>query len=145
MVGWHHRLNGHGFEQALGVGDGQGGLACCSLWGHKEWDTIWVSELNWVSGFAKISFIVVQLLSHIQPFVTPWTTARQAFLSFTVSCGLLKLMSTESMIPSYNLILYHPRLLLPSIFSNESPLHIRWPKYWSFSIRQDQPKQLNFK
>ena len=47
MVGWHHRLNGHEFEQALGVGDGQGSLACCSPWGHKQWDTI--EWLNWLT------------------------------------------------------------------------------------------------
>ena len=48
MVGWHHRLDGHEFEQALGVGDGQGGLACCSPWGHKEWDM--TEQLNLTEG-----------------------------------------------------------------------------------------------
>ena len=73
-------------------------------------------------------------------FVTPWTAARQAPLSFTVSWGLLKFMSIESVMLSNHLILCCPLLLLPSIFpsirifSNESVLHIRWPKYWSFSI-----------
>ena len=72
--------------------------------------------------------------------MTPWTAACQAFLSFTVSQSLLKLMSIESVIPSNHLILCHPLLLLPSIFpsirvfSNESVLCIRWPKYWSFSF-----------
>ena len=70
---------------------------------------------------------------------TPWTTAHQASLSFTISWSLLKLMSIESAMPSNHLILCHP-LLLPSVFpsirvfSNESALCIRWPKYWSFSI-----------
>ena len=70
----------------------------------------------------------------------PWTTARQASLSFTVSWSLLKLMSIESVIPSNHLILCHPLHLLPSIFpsirvfSNELALPIRWPKYWSFSF-----------
>ena len=83
--------------------------------------------------------IVVQSLSHIQFFATPWTAARQASLSFTISWSLLKLMSIESVMPSSDLILCHP-LLLPSIFpsirvfSSESVLHIRWPKYWSFSF-----------
>ena len=69
-----------------------------------------------------------------------WTAARQACLSFTVSLSLLRLRSIESVMPSNHLILYHPLLLLPSIFpsirvfSNESALHIRWPKYWSFSL-----------
>jgi len=71
---------------------------------------------------------------------TPWTAARQASLSFTISWSLLKLMSIESMMPSNHLILCHPLLLLPSIspsirvFSDELALHIRWPKYWSFSF-----------
>ena len=72
--------------------------------------------------------------------MTPWTTARQASLSITNSRSLLKLMSIESVMPSNHLILCRPLLLLPSIFpsirvfSNESALHIRWPKYWSFSF-----------
>ena len=72
--------------------------------------------------------------------MTPWTAACQASLSITNSRGLLKLMSIESVMPSNHLILCHPLLLLPSIFlsirvfSNESVLHIRWPKYWSFSF-----------
>ena len=82
----------------------------------------------------------VQLLSHIWLFVTPWTAARQASLSITDSQSLLKLMSIESVIPSNHLILCHPILLPPSIFpsirvfSNESVLHIKWPKYWSFNF-----------
>ena len=82
----------------------------------------------------------VQLLSRVQLFATPWTTAHQASLSITNSWSLLKLMSIESVMPSSYLILCCPFLLLPSIFpsirvfSNESALHIRWPKYWSFSF-----------
>ena len=73
-------------------------------------------------------------------FVTPWTAAHQASLSFILSRSLLKLMSIESVMPSNHLILCRPLLLLPSIFpsirvfSNESVLRIRWPKYWSFSF-----------
>ena len=84
--------------------------------------------------------VAIQSLSHVWLFVTPWTAARQAPLAFTISLCLLKLMSTESMMPCNHLILCHPLLLLslifPSIgvFSNESALHIRWPNYWSFSI-----------
>ena len=86
--------------------------------------------------------IVVQSFSHVQLLVTPWTTVLQASLSFTISQSLLKLMSTKSMMPSKHLILYHPLFLLPSIFpsirvfSSESALCIRWPKYQScnFSI-----------
>ena len=86
------------------------------------------------------SLVIVQLLSHVPLFATPWTAARQASLSFTISWSLIKLMSMESVMPSNHPILCRPFLLLPSIFpstrvfSNESALHIRWPKYWSFSI-----------
>ena len=82
----------------------------------------------------------VQLLSHVWLFATPWTSARQASLSITNFRSLLKLMSIESVMPSKHLILCHPLLLLPSIFlsirvfTNELVLHIRWPKYWSFSF-----------
>ena len=82
----------------------------------------------------------VQSLSRVRLFATPWTAAHQAFLSIANSWSLLKLMSIESVILSNHLILWHPLLLLPSIFhsirvfSNESTLCIRWPKYWSFSF-----------
>ena len=82
----------------------------------------------------------VQSLSRVQLFVTPWTAACRASLSITNSRRLLKLMSIESVMPSNHLILCQPLLLLPSIipsirvFSNESVLPIRWPKYWSFSL-----------
>ena len=82
----------------------------------------------------------VQLLSHLRLFVTPWTAAQQASLSITNSQSLFTLMSIESVMPSKYLILCCPLLLPPSIFpsirvfSNESVLCIRWPKYWSFSF-----------
>ena len=82
----------------------------------------------------------VQLLSHVRLFVTPWIAARQASLSITNSQSSLKLTSIESLMPSSHLILCCPLLLLPPIppsirvFSNESTLRIRWPKYWSFSF-----------
>ena len=85
-------------------------------------------------------FISAQLLNCVQIFATPWTAAHQASLSITNSRSLLKFMSIESVMPSNQLILYHPLLLLPSIFpsirvfSNESVLCIRCPKYWSFSF-----------
>ena len=87
-----------------------------------------------------IQFSSVPSLSHVQLFVTPWTTTHQAFLSITSSRSLLKLMSIESVMPSNHLIICRPLLLLPSIFpsirvfSSESILCIRWPKYWSFSF-----------
>ena len=83
----------------------------------------------------------VQSLNHVWLFVTPWTAACQASLSIINSWSLLKLLSIESVMPSKHLIRCHPLLLLPSIFpgirvfSNESVLHIRWSKYWSFSFR----------
>ena len=84
--------------------------------------------------------VQVQLLSHVWLVVTPWTAARQASLSITNSQSLLKLMSIELVMPSNHLILCHPLLLPPSIFpsirvfSSESALRIKWPKYWSFSF-----------
>ena len=81
----------------------------------------------------------VQTLSCVQLFVTPWTAALQASLSIINSRNLLKLMFIESVMPSNHLFLCHPLLLLPStfpsirVFSNESVLCIRWPKYWNFS------------
>ena len=85
-------------------------------------------------------FSSVQSLSHVQLFVTPWIAARQASLSITNSQSSPRLMSIESEIPSSHLILCHPLLLLPPVprsirvFSNESTLCMRWPKYWSFSF-----------
>ena len=87
-----------------------------------------------------IQFSSIQSLSHVQLFVTPWTTTHQASLSITNSRSSLKLTSIESVMPSNHLILCRPLLLLPSIFpsirvfSNELTLRIRWPKYWSFSF-----------
>ena len=92
-------------------------------------------NVHWPSKFSS-----VQSLSHVRLFATPWTAARQASPSITNSRSLLKLMSIESVMPSNRLILCHLLLLLPSIFhsnrvfSNESALRIRWPKYWSFSF-----------
>ena len=82
----------------------------------------------------------VQSLSRVQLFATPWIAAHQASLSITNSRSSPKLMSIESVMPSSHLILCHPLLLLPPIppsirvFSNESVLHMRWPKYWNFSL-----------
>ena len=89
---------------------------------------------------ANFKFSSVQSLSPVQLFATPWTAARQASLSITNSQSLLKPMSIEPVMPSSHLILCRPLLLLPPIppsirvFSNESALRIRWPKYWSFSF-----------
>ena len=88
----------------------------------------------------SLQFSSVPLLSHVQLFATPWIAARQASLSITNSRNLSKLMSIESLMPSSHLILCRPLLLLPPIppsirvFSNESTLRMRWPKYWSFSF-----------
>ena len=95
------------------------------------------------------------MLSCVWLFATPWTAARQASLSITNSRSLPKLMSIESVMPSNHLILCHPFLLLPSIFpqirvfSNESALRIRWPKYWSFSFNispsNEYPRLISFR
>ena len=97
-------------------------------------------DLTLTTTITTISSVSVQSLSHVRLFVTPGTAACQASLSITNSWSLLKLMSIESEMPSNHLIFCHPLLLLPSIFpsirvfSNKSVLHIRWPKYWSFSF-----------
>ena len=96
-----------------------------------------LNSLTWDIWFP---FSSVQSLSHVLLFVTPWTAACQATLSIINSWSLLKLMSTELVMPSNHLILCHPLLLPSSIFpsirvsSNESVLRIRWPKYWCFSF-----------
>ena len=106
---------------------------CLSV--QEMWAPSLVGELR-----SHIVVAVVWLLSQVQLFATPWTAARQASLSVNNSQSLLKLMSIESVMPSNHLILSRPLLLLPSIFpsirvfSNESVLHIRWPKYWSVSF-----------
>ena len=95
----------------------------------------WMHYLAWLLQFSS-----VQSLSHVLLFATPWTAAHQASLSITNSWSLLKLMSNKSVMPSNHLILCRPLLLPPSVFpnirvfSNESVLHIKWPKYWSFSF-----------
>ena len=111
---------------------------------HSE--LIFVYDVRYRSTFFFFLFfffcmsVEFQLFSRVQLFVTPWTAAHKASLSITSSWSLLKLMSVESVMPSNHLILCHPLFLLPSIFptirvfSNESTLHMRWPKYWSFSF-----------
>ena len=113
--------------------------------------TQWGKErMGWIErlGLTYIHFVVVvQSLSRVQLYVTPWIAACQAFLSFTVFLSLLKLMSIESVMSSNHLILCRPLLLLPSIFpsimvfSSESAFHIRWPKYWSFSFSTSPPNE----
>ena len=110
------------------------------------WRQKWIKDK--ISAFRKeeknhilsSQFSLVQLFSHVQLFVTPWTAARQASLSITNFWSLLKLMSIELVMSSNHLILWCPLLFLPSslpsirVFSNESALCIRWVKYWSFSF-----------
>ena len=98
--------------------------------------------------FCQCHTILVQFShSHVQLFATPWMAIRQASLSITNYCSLLKLMSTESVMSSNHRILCHPLLFLPSIFpsirvfANESVLHIRWPKYWGFSFSISPSKE----
>ena len=108
------------------------------------WGPLLVGKSVWNqmvgSGFNSVQLSSVQSLSPVRLFATSWIAARQASLSITNSCSLLKLMSIESVMPSSHLIFCRPLLLLPPIppsirvFSNESTLCIRWPKYWSFSF-----------
>ena len=105
----------------------------------QNWDT---KKYFWDSGIYSFldQISSVQSLSCVQFFVTPQTVARQASLFFTIPRNLLKLLSTESVMPHNYLVFCHPLYLLPLIFpgsrvfSNESALHTRWPKYWSFSF-----------
>ena len=95
----------------------------------------------------KLEFRSDQWLSHVQLFVTPWITALQASLSITNSWSSLKLTSIESVMPSSHLILCHPLLLSPicpsiRVFSSESTLCMRWPKYWSFSFSISPSKEI---
>ena len=103
--------------------------------------SVWISfiihQYLWFQKCLILIFLVVQLVSCVRLFSTPWTAARQASQSFTISQSLLTLMSVESVMPSNHLILCHP-LFLPSIFpsigvfSKEAALCIRWAKYWTF-------------
>ena len=109
---------------------------------------------KWVT-ISRKSFSSVQSLSHVWLFVIPWIVACQASLSIINSQSSLKLMSIKSVMPSSHLILCCPLLLLPTIppsirvFSNEPTLHIRWPKYWSFSFSispsTEHPRKISFR
>ena len=116
----------------------------------------WSMELAlYVFFLANLIFSSVQLLSRVWLFATPWITARQTSLSITNTWSSLKLMSIDSVMPSSHLILCRPLLLLPPIppsirvFSNESTLHMRWPKYWSFSFSirpsNEHPQLISFR
>ena len=115
----------------------------------ENWDPKASDAQYWFVGISFISwgFSSVQLLSCVWLFVTPWAVARQASLSITSSQSLLKPMSIASVIPSNHLLLCRPLLLLPSVFtsirvfSKESVLRIRWPKYWSFSFSSSPPNE----
>ena len=116
------------------------------LWALQKWQLDFLVSLYPLSRicpnstYMKSFFSSVQSLSCVRLFATPWITALQASLSITNSRSLLKHMSIESVMPSSHLILFRPLLLLPPIpprirvFSNESALRMRWPKYWSFSF-----------
>ena len=121
-------------------------LPACSQETSEEFIAGPMSLLTYTS--ASVQFSSVQSLSRVQLFMTPWITARQASLSITNCQISLRLMSIESVIPSSHLILCRPLLLLPLIspiirvFSNESTLPMRWPKYWSFSFSIMPPKEI---
>ena len=150
-------------EDTWQAGGGKGyicGYVWIWIWGYgpvwaKVWRLGWACLIQRHYGMMKKFFwleqrmsktkqrnmpVVVQSLSCVWLFATPWTAACQASLSFTFSQSLLKLLSIESMMSSNYLILCHPLLLLPSafpsirVFSSESALHIRWPEYWSFNF-----------
>ena len=99
-----------------------------------------LQKMIYLGTCSKVVIVVVQLLHRVQLFATPWTAAHQAPPTSTISWSLLTFLSIESVMLTKHLILCRPLLLLPSIFpsirvfSNEPVLHIRWPKYWSFSF-----------
>ena len=124
-------------------------LQCDGIWRWGLWEIISV-RLGHESGALMMGFHSVQSLSHVQLFATPWIAAHQASLSITNSRSSLRLMSIKSVLPSSHLVLCRPLLLLPPIppsirvFSNESTLRMRWPKYWSFSFSTDFKDQSLF-
>ena len=115
-----------------------GGLQSHRRWWLQPWN--WKTLAPWKKNYGQPQFSSVQSLSHVWLFPTPWTAAHQASLSIASSWSSPRLMSIESVMPSNHLILCCPLLFLPSIFSsirvfsNESALHIRWLKYWSFNL-----------
>ena len=143
-----------------GKSHGQRSLVGYSRWGHKETDMTEHAgtQAQWYNTVIKIIWVKLQLvqsLSRVPLFVTPWTAACQASLSIINSQSLLKLMPIESAMPSNHLILCHPLFLPPSIFpnirvfSNESALPIMGPKYWSFSFSispsNEHPRLISFR
>ena len=126
-----------------------GNCLAISWWYQMLPPFLWVTQMS-VQDAAVGCFVavVLQALSSGWLFVTPWTAAHQASLSFTISRSLLKLMSTELVIPANHLILCHSLPLLPSVFpsirvlSNELALGIRWPKYWRFSFSISLPMSI---
>ena len=132
-----------------GKSHGQSSLVGYSPWGCKELDTterlsMHAHSLVYRPGCCEAIILITlssfQSLSHVQLFVTPWTAGCQASLSITNSQRMLKLVAITLVMPSNHHLLCRPLLLLPSVFpsisvfSNESVLRIRWPKYWSFSF-----------
>ena len=144
------RRVGHDWATSLSlscIGEGNGNpLQCSCLENPRDrgawWAAIYGVTQSWtrLTWLSSSSNVIVQSLSRVWLFATPGTAACQAFLSHTISQSLLKFVSIGSMMLSNRLILCRPVLLLPSIFpsirifSNESALHIRWPKYWSFNF-----------
>ena len=127
----------------------------CQKLVHITLILIWLIASKSLNIFMFLQFSSVQSPSRVQLFVTPWIATRQASLSITNSRSLLKLMPIESLMPSSHLIFCRPLLLLPPIppsirvFSNESTLHMRWPKYWSFSftisLSNEHPRLISFR
>ena len=112
MAGWYHWLNGHEFGWTPGVGEGQGGLACCNSWGHKEADMTDWTELNWTG------------LQHTRP---PCPSPAPGVYSNSHPSGRWCHPSISSSVFPFSSLLH---LASIRVFSNESVLHMRWPKYW---------------
>ena len=152
MAEWHHWLDGHESEWTLGVGDGQGGLACCDSWGRKESDT--TERLNWIAQVKKELYECQRVNPGLNK---PYSNEdifffRCSVMSDSLNRGMpglpvhhqlkafIQTHIHQVVMPSNHLIVCRPLLLLPSVFPsirvfpNDSVLHTRWLKYWSFSL-----------
>ena len=129
---------------------------CISSWGniHIFFMGKYRHIFSWVNKIMKLCISSVQLLSPVRLFATPWIATRQPSLSITISRSLLKLISIKSVMPSSHIILCRHLLLPPippsiKVLSNESTLHMRWPKYWSFSfsisLSNEHPGLISFR
>ena len=136
MVRGHHQLDGHELEQALGVGDGQGGLACCTLWCHKESET--TERVNWTEMIWSIKW-KWKSLRYVQLFVTPWTIQSMAFSRSEYWGGNLSLLQGIFPAKRSHPGLLHCRQILYELSHKGNPRTLEWVAY-PFSSRSSWPR-----